>query len=108
MKASKFTEAQKAFILKQGEQGTPVAFPGGGNVTTGLFRADTHLYILFANRDYKVTTSADVVLQAGTNIPERLIKSTGKWVNAKGETTADGDLKVRLDLAAGDGELYRW
>jgi putative transposase len=25
MKASKFTEAQKAFILKQGEQGTPVS-----------------------------------------------------------------------------------
>ena len=25
MKASKFTEAQKAFILKQGEAGTPVA-----------------------------------------------------------------------------------
>lgn len=25
MNASKFTEAQKAFILKQGEQGTPVA-----------------------------------------------------------------------------------
>ena len=25
MKASKFTEAQKAFILKQGEQSTPVA-----------------------------------------------------------------------------------
>lgn len=25
MKALKFTEAQKAFILKQGEQGTPVA-----------------------------------------------------------------------------------
>lgn len=25
MKASKFTEAQKAFILEQGEQGTPVA-----------------------------------------------------------------------------------
>ncbi|ATG44218.1 Transposase [Phaeobacter piscinae] len=25
MKASKFTEAQKAFILKRGEQGTPVA-----------------------------------------------------------------------------------
>ena len=25
MKASKFTEAQKAFILKQGEQGTAVA-----------------------------------------------------------------------------------
>ena len=25
MKASKFTEAPKAFILKQGEQGTPVA-----------------------------------------------------------------------------------
>lgn len=25
MKASNFTEAQKAFILKQGEEGTPVA-----------------------------------------------------------------------------------
>ena len=25
MKASKFTEAQKAFILKQGEEGTPAA-----------------------------------------------------------------------------------
>lgn len=25
MNASKFTEAQKAFIIKQGEQGTPVA-----------------------------------------------------------------------------------
>jgi putative transposase len=25
MKASKFTEAQQAFILKQGEQGTPVS-----------------------------------------------------------------------------------
>jgi len=25
MKSSKFTEAQKAFILKQGEQGTPIA-----------------------------------------------------------------------------------
>ena len=25
MKASKFTEAQKAFILKQGEEGAPVA-----------------------------------------------------------------------------------
>lgn len=25
MKASKFTEAQKEFILKQGEEGTPVS-----------------------------------------------------------------------------------
>jgi hypothetical protein len=25
MKASKFTDAQKAFIVKQGEEGTPVA-----------------------------------------------------------------------------------
>ncbi len=25
MKASKFTEAQKAFIIRQGEDGTPVA-----------------------------------------------------------------------------------
>jgi len=25
MKASKFTEAQKAFVVKQGEEGTPLA-----------------------------------------------------------------------------------
>lgn len=25
MKASKFTDAQKAFVVKQGEEGTPVA-----------------------------------------------------------------------------------
>lgn len=25
MKASKFTDAQKAFVIKQGEEGTPVA-----------------------------------------------------------------------------------
>ena len=27
MKASKFTDAQKAFIIRQGEEGTPVADP---------------------------------------------------------------------------------
>ena len=36
MKASKFTEAQKAFILKQREQGTPVAEIGS---TAGISQA---------------------------------------------------------------------
>lgn len=37
MKASRFTEAQKAFILKQGEQGTPVAKVGpSGHLPTFL------------------------------------------------------------------------
>ena len=29
MKASKFTDAQKAFIIRQGEEGTPVHLPQG-------------------------------------------------------------------------------
>jgi len=37
MKASKFTDAQKAFVIKQGEEGTPVAEvcrkPGIGQAT---------------------------------------------------------------------------
>jgi putative transposase len=41
MKASKFTDAQKAFIIKQGEEGTPVAeilsFSGVSYHTNGIY-----------------------------------------------------------------------
>lgn len=90
------------------EQGTPVVFPDAGDVTVGLFRADTHLYVLFTNRDYKQTTETDVLLSNGLNPVEKLNKSNGKWETVKGEKTPDGDFKARLSLAAGDGELYRW
>jgi hypothetical protein len=89
------------------EPGTPVRVPSG-DVTVGLIRADTHLYVLFANRDYKQTTTTDAILECGMYVPERLNKATGKWLPVKGEKTEDGDLKTRLELAPGDGELYRW
>jgi hypothetical protein len=89
-------------------QGTPVIFPGGGDVTVGLFRADTHAYVLFANRDYRKETATDVLLQTAGNKPQQLNKATGKWREVKSEQTPDGDLKIRLELAPGDAELYRW
>jgi hypothetical protein len=93
---------------KAREQGTPVVFPAGGDITVGLFRRDTHLYVLFANRDYKNNTKTDVFLSSGTNPVERLDKEKGRWVGIKAEKNLDGDVKVGLDLAPGDGELYRW
>jgi len=90
------------------EPGTPVFFPGGGDVTVGLFRADTHFYVLFANRDYRQPTATDVLLQPGPHAPRRLNKANGRWLDVKGEKNEDGDLKIRLELSPGDAELYRW
>ena len=36
MKASKFTDVQKAFVIKQGEEGTPVALVWGMALRTRL------------------------------------------------------------------------
>lgn len=90
------------------EQGTPVRFPGAGDATVGLFLRDTHLYVLFANRDYKKATVADVALTNGEHSVEKLNKSNGRWSGVKGKKNDDGDFITRLDLAPGDAELYRW
>lgn len=90
------------------EQGTPVRFPGAGDVTVGLFLRDTHLYVLFANRDYKKATVADVALTNGEHSVEKLNKSNGRWSGVKGKKNDDGDFLTSLDLAPGDAELYRW
>jgi hypothetical protein len=90
------------------EAGTPVRFPGGGDITVGLFRADTHLYVLFANRDYSKPTEADVVLETGTHDPARLLKANGKWETAVATKTPEGDRQTHLTIAPGDAELYRW
>ena len=93
---------------KAREQGTPVAFLGPSDITVGLFQRDTHLYVLFANRDYRKATDTEVLLTNGEGVVQRLDKSTGKWLGVKGAKTEDGDFKTRLSFAPGDGELYRW
>jgi len=93
---------------KAREQGTPVRFPGPGDVTVGLFMRDTHLYVLFANRDYKKPTLADVLLSNGEGVVEKLDKRTGKWSAVKGRKNDDDDFPAKLNLAPGDAELYRW
>ncbi len=93
---------------KPREPGTPVVLPGQGDITVGLFRRDTHLYVLFANRDYYKPISTDALLSSGQSAVEHLDKHSGKWTGAKGLKTDEGDFKTRLELAPGDAELYRW
>lgn len=90
------------------QPGTPVNVTGPGDLTVGLFRADTHLYALFTNRDYRAPIATDAALSAKGKQPQRLNKATGKWLDVKAAPTPEGDLKVHVEIAAGDGELYRW
>lgn len=93
---------------KAREQGTPVRFPGAGDITVGLFMRDTHLYVLFANRDYKKATTSEVLLSNSENVVEKLDKGSGKWSVVKGKKNDEGEFQAKLDLAPGDAELYRW
>lgn len=93
---------------KPREQGTPVRFAGPGDITVGLFMRDTHLYVLFANRDYKKATTAEALLSNGEHEVEKLDKRSGKWSGVKGKKDDDGDFHAKIDLAPGDAELYRW
>ncbi len=93
---------------KAREQGTPIAFSGAGDVTVGVFRADTHLYVLFANRDCKNITRCEALLSTAGLPVERLDKQSGRWRLIKTAHTLDGELKAEINLALGDGDLYRW
>jgi len=77
-------------------------------LTAGIFRADTHLYVLIANRDYRKVTRAEAHLSTAGRPVEQLDKKSGRWRLAKSSPTLAGDLKVEVSLAPGDGELYRW
>ena len=90
------------------EQGTPVNVAGEPNLTVGIFRNDTHLYVLFTNRDYKAAVKVEALLSLGSNRPEHLDKATGRWSEVHGTPGPDGETKVAVDLGAADGELYRW
>jgi len=90
------------------EPGTPVAFQDEAEVTAGVFRADTHLYALLVNRNYRSAVSTQALFSCGSHRVEHLDRRTGKWIDVKGTRTAEGDLRVEVPLAPGDGELYRW
>ncbi|MGC8667424.1 MAG: hypothetical protein ACP5VE_04825 [Chthonomonadales bacterium] len=90
------------------QPGTPVAFRDQSEVTAGLFRADTHLYTLLVNRNYKAAVTTEALFSCGSHRVQHLDRGTGRWIEVKGTRTADGDLSVLVTLAPGDGELYRW
>jgi len=90
------------------EEGTPVEVPGPGDVSVGLWRADTHLYVLCVNRNYRAPTRTELHCATAGRTVERLDRRTGRWSRIRTESTLDGALKAVLELAAGDGELLRW
>jgi hypothetical protein len=59
---------------------------------------------MFANRDYRNAAAAPQKMETGGKKIQLLDKKTGAWNDVA--LAADG--KVQLNLAAGDGELYRW
>ncbi|MGB7158528.1 MAG: hypothetical protein WBD40_10715 [Tepidisphaeraceae bacterium] len=76
----------------------------GPHITAGLFDGSGETrYAMFANRDYRNATSTTLTLETGGKRLQLLDKQTGEWADV---ALVDG--KVRLNLAAGDGELYRW
>src|SRR5687768_6401376 len=76
----------------------------GPHVTVGLFDGPQGArFAMFANRDYRNAAETRLSLETGGKELQHLDKSSGAWHDVK---LIDG--KVPLDIAAGDGELYRW
>lgn len=79
----------------------------GPNITVGLFENGPTRYVMFANRDYRNEVNTHAFVDTGGSKFEKLSKGDGTWSSIDGAVT-DGERKVPLQLAAGDGELYRW
>lgn len=88
------------------EPNVPARLPGAA-VTVGVFRTGGDHFAFVANRDYKAVTDAEVLLTTGGRPIRRLDKATGNWRDIAGEP-AGAEVRVKLRLAAGDGELVRW
>ena len=87
--------------------GTPVQFAAGGDITVGVFKDGPRSLVLFANRDYRQPTAAEAELLVGASRVERLNKGTNRWEAVSVVPTGAGS-RVRLELAPGDADLYRW
>ena len=78
----------------------------GTHLTVGVFEHGRTCYALFTNRDYRNARAVDVELSTGGARLEMLDKTRDEWRPA-GRAGADV-LDLRVELAPGDGELYRW
>jgi hypothetical protein len=94
-------------VLTQGPTPGVPARLSGPAVTVGVFRSDGDHFALLANRDYKSAADAVVLLATGGRPVRKLDKATGRWADVPTEP-AGGEVRVRVRLAAGDGELVRW
>lgn len=83
--------------------GKDVVVFDGPHITVGLFEAGDARYAMFANRDYRNAAATHVRLETGGKVVRHLDRKSGAWRDV---ILRDG--KVPLNLAAGDGELYRW
>jgi hypothetical protein len=78
----------------------------GPNLTVGVFEHQQTRYVLFTNRDYRSEVMTTVWINTGGAALEKLDKANDQWQPASGDGPAGG--KVRLQIGAGDGDLYRW
>ena len=94
MKASKFSDAQKAFILKQGNDGVPVA-----EIQRGIKNGDI---VLMTSPHGKVLRPAKVM---PTLVPGAVALQDGAWIQIDEETGIDlgGDPNI-LQAPKSSGE----
>jgi hypothetical protein len=101
-------------VMQQGRPGDqtntledlPVHF-GGPDITCGYFKDGEGRLMLFVNRDYRNPVDTSTMITTDGKPLERLDRASGQWVRV--ETKPDErQVKIRLQLEAGDAELYRW
>ncbi|HEV2472371.1 MAG TPA: hypothetical protein VGS41_06895 [Chthonomonadales bacterium] len=88
----------------------PLRVSGDANLTIGLFRSESHVYVLVTNRDYGKPATAVLQLDTGPRGAQVLDPASGKW-RALGTTAAasGGSMRqVSLPLGAADAALLRW
>ncbi len=86
----------------------PVSFADQAAVNAGLFRADTHLYVIISNRSWTQPVKTTALFYIYNNKPQYLDKKTDKWVFIPVHTDENGNQHVEVNLAPGDAEMFRW
>jgi hypothetical protein len=84
---------------------SPVQFVGGGEFVLGLFGKDGKTTaFMVVNRSYQKEAEATLKVTLPGSRLQQLDHKTGKWVDV---FTLGADRRVRLQLAPGDGRLFR-
>jgi hypothetical protein len=87
---------------------SPVSFADRSRLTVGLFRADTHLYILMVNASLTTSATADALFMIADNKPQRLDAKTGRWIDMPIKKDFEGNMHQKIELSPGEGILFRW